>query len=131
MTFYELMYLSAYLNEQMVGLLSVFVGLSSAAIVGAYVAGKKLTRTLAWGIVFLYSLPALSLTRVRLLYGQRFEAYSRDIQEAAQQDGLSLHILNVSDGAFVLGNTIAMVAYLSMWAAVIFFVFYAKSKLET
>ena len=129
MTLYELTYLHAYLSEQMVGLLSVYVGLSSAAVVGAYVAGNKLTYILSWGIVLLYTVPALSLVRTRLFFGQRLAALSQDIEEMAQREGVSLKYLETSDGVFTWGNEIAMVAYLSIWAAVIFFVFYAKSRL--
>jgi hypothetical protein len=47
MSVYELTYLMAYSNEQLISLFSVYVGFSSAAIIGAYVAGKHLTNKLA------------------------------------------------------------------------------------
>ena len=130
MTLYELAHLEAYTGEQIVGLLSVYLALASAAIVGAYVAGNKLTRVLAWGIAFLYTIPALSLTRVRYLHGHRLDALTQDILATAQRENSELQILSLLENGFVLGHETAMIAYVSIWAAVIFFVFYAKSRVK-
>ena len=69
MSLYELVYLMSYANEQMLNQFSIFVGFSTAAIVGAYVAGKNLTNVLAWGIVLLYGATALVFISGRIVVG--------------------------------------------------------------
>ena len=130
MTVYELIYLQTYTGEQMMGLFSIFIGVSSAAIIGAYVAGQQLTRTLAWGIVFLYSITAAALTRVRYGFSEQLQELSLDTSEAVIRDGLTLHSWNPDIGSnFAYSTEAILLAHASIWAAVIFFVFYAKSRL--
>ena len=130
MSTYELFYLMAYASEQLTNLFSVFVGFSSAAIIGAYVAGKHLTRLLAWGIVGLYSVTALSFISGRVLNGQAMARLQQDLLEAAQRDNVQLHVLEGMNVAQGYGVYFGLPIWIIIAIAVVFFVFYARSRLS-
>lgn len=128
MSIYELSFLLKYTGEQNITLVSVFIGMSSAAIVAAYVAGHRLSWTLTSGIIFLYSIPALSMARVRYNLGEQMVLLHRDLADLVARESITMHSVATSSATYSFGNEIALAFYLAIWLAVVFFVLYAKSR---
>lgn len=127
MTLYELLDLYETTNELIVAIFGVFLTISSAAFAGAYVAGNRLTPLLMSGIIFVYSIAAFGIMRFRFAAGRRSEALYADIQTKAQEAGNDYAIVGAAD---LSGQTeIAMAINFAIWAAVVFFVVYARQRI--
>ena len=67
------------------------------------------------------------MARVRYNYGDQMVLLGRDLLEAVASEGITLHSVVDSRANYDLSNEIALIFYVTIWAAVVFFVFYAKS----
>ena len=99
MSLYELMYLTSELEQILAERFSIFIALSSAAVVGAYVAGKHLNNVLTLGIVSLYIVTALGFIFGRYAMGEQIIRMRLDILETAERTNTQLHMLEGLQGA--------------------------------
>ncbi len=101
--------------------------ISTSAIVGAYIAGKKLDWILAFGICGLYSFGVGGLFVARLRVNERIVEHIAEYNALVTKEAAAglvppdPHVLTGAPAA-------TPVFYLLVWAAVIFFVFYARRK---
>ena len=130
MSLYELMFLMSEQEQMIAERFSIFIALSSAAVVGAYVAGKHLNNVLTLGIVSLYIVIALGFIGARYAFGEQAIRMRLDILETAERTNTQLHMLEVLQVANLGYYWIAIAQYSMIAAGVIFFVFYAKARIQ-
>jgi hypothetical protein len=128
MTVYELMELMAAERQMLSGSLSTFLTVSSAAFVGAYVAGERLTRGLTVGLLIVYTIASAAIFSGRHFSGLRMIDIANDIRKVAAQEGVSLDsVQNITGNETMV---IAYVGYFIIWAAVVIFVVYARARVS-
>ncbi len=127
MTRYQLLDLINNTNLFQLELLGYLFVFSTSAIVGAYVAGKKLDWILAFGICGLYSFGVGGLFVARLRVNERI---AENIAEYNTQVTKEAAVGLVPPDPYLLTGAPAATPlfYFLVWAAVIFFVFYARRK---
>lgn len=130
MSLYELMYLTSELEQIIAERFSIFIALSSAAVVGAYVAGKHLNNVLTAGIVSLYIVTAVGFMLGRYGLGVQVNRMHLDIAEATERTNTQLHMLQGLQDTGAGNFWLPLIIYLLISVGVIFFVFYAKARMQ-
>jgi len=118
--------LSANLNAlgaTQTSVFGLFISISMSALVGAYIAGKRLDWVLTAGIIFFYSWVTGTILIGRLRMAG-LEAH------AAEQLYMLNNIGNENAEPFVRADFFVntLVFYGAVWIGVVFFVFYARKK---
>ncbi len=101
----------------------LFISISMSALVGAYVAGKRLDWVLTGGIVFFYTW----VTGTILVGRMRMAGYEANIAEQLYRLN---NLGNENAEPFVRVDYFinTLVFYGAVWVGVVFFVFYARKK---
>jgi hypothetical protein len=101
----------------------LFISISMSALVGSYIAGKRLDWVLTGGIIFFYTW----VTGTILVGRMRMAAYEANIAEQLYRLN---NIGNESAEPFVRVDYFinTLIFYGAVWAGVVFFVFYARKK---
>jgi hypothetical protein len=126
---HDLLY-SIHLNGDSTLLMSTFFfGISASVIAAAFVAGGKLTRLLALGIVCIYGVYASVMTLSLVSFFAQRKALIQDFRDAAEAAGLhDLNIVQHFDGSGGAYGSFAIVIYAAVACAVVFFVMYAMFR---
>jgi hypothetical protein len=106
--------------------LAVFVTISSFAIAGAYVAGRKLDWVFSIGIAGLYSITTLGVIMARVQQIHKFEILDDALHSLIESEGPNAQLRNYLETTPI--SDIAYVIYGAIWMGVVFFIFYARVK---